>query len=58
MGQNIQFKFVTKDGVEHHCNISGVCTIFDAADEIRQSIVNGDLQVKLEDVVKIVDVPG
>ena len=58
MKENIQFMYVTRDGAEHPCNVSGVQTIFDAADELRQSIVNGDLDISLKDVIKIVDIPG
>ena len=58
MEQNIQFAFVTKDGVEHPVNIAGVCNIFDAAFEIASSILNGDLDVAPQDIVKIIDIPG
>ena len=58
MEQNLQFAFVTKDGVEHPVNIAGVCNILDAAFEIASSILNGDLDVAPQDIVKIVDIPG
>lgn len=58
MEQNIQFAFVTKDGVEHPVNIAGVCNILDAAFEIASSILNGDLDVAPQDIVKIIDIPG
>ena len=58
MEQNIQFAFVTKDGVVHPVNIAGVCNILDAAFEIASSILNGDLDVAPQDIVKIIDIPG
>ena len=58
MEQNIQFAFVTNDGVEHPVNIAGVCNILDAAFEIASSILNGDLDVAPQDIVKIIDIPG
>lgn len=56
--ENIQFKYVLKDGTEQEINIAGVRNIFEAADELRASITNGDTDFGLEDVVKIVDIPG
>lgn len=58
MEENIQFAFVTRDGVEHPVNIAGVCSILDAAFEIASSILNGDLQIDPQDIVKIIDIPG
>ena len=58
MEENIQFMYVTRDGAEYPINVGGVQSIFEAADELRSSIVNGDLDIKLTDVIKIVDIPG
>ena len=58
MNENIQYAFVTKDGKPHGINISGVCTILDAAFEIASSILNGDLDIDPADIVRIEDIPG
>ena len=58
MEENIRFAYTTRDGRRHEINVAGVQTIFDAADEVRQSIVNGDVDIKLGDVISIEDVEG
>ncbi len=55
--ENIQFLIVTKDGEEIACNVESA-NVFEAAEEILQSIRCGDIKVNAEDVVKIVDIPG
>lgn len=57
MEENIQFKAVLKDGTEIPINVKST-TIFQAAFEILESIALGDLKIKAEDVVKIIDIPG
>ena len=58
MEENITFEFVTRDGVCHPVNISGVCNILDASWEIASSIMNGDLDVDPDDIVEIRDIAG
>ena len=61
MEENIRFKFTCKDGSEFELNVAGVANIFEAADELRASITNGDYAdqgVTLWNVVSIVDVEG
>ena len=55
--ENIQFLIVTKDGEEIACNVKSA-NVFEAAEEILQSIRCGDIKVNAEDVVRIVDIPG
>ena len=57
MEENIQFMAVLKDGTKFKWN-SKATTIFQAAFELLESIAMGDLDVKPEDVVKIIDIPG
>ena len=56
--ENIRFAFTTKDGKEHEVNVAGVNTILDAAFEIASSILNGDLEIKPEDIIAIDDIAG
>lgn len=56
--ENIRFTFVTKDGTVHPINVAGVNTLLDAAMELISSILNGDTDIKAEDIVQITDVPG
>lgn len=55
--ENIQFAFVTRDGVEHTFNCHAT-TIFQAAFEILESIAVGDIEEDPGDIVKIIDIPG
>lgn len=56
--ENVQFAYVTRDGAVHPINVDGVQDILDAADEIGQSIKNGDLKIDPKDIIKIIDTPG
>lgn len=63
MGENIQYKIVTFAGAEVEVNISKADNIFEAAEEIRQSIAAGDIkiagvQIQIEDVAAIEDIEG
>lgn len=58
MDENIRFTFVTKDGTVHPINVAGVNTLLDAAMELISSILNGDTDIKAEDIVQITDIPG
>ena len=58
MKENIRFVFVTRDGQVHPINVSGVCTIFDAVAELQSSIMNGDMKIYPQDIIKIIDTPG
>jgi hypothetical protein len=55
--ENVQFAYVTRDGAVHPINVDGVQDILDAADEIGQSIKNGDLKIDPKDIIKIIDTP-
>ncbi len=57
MNENIQFAFETKDGTVYRLNVKAT-TIFQAANEILESIALGDLNVDPREIVKIVDIPG
>ena len=57
MNENIQFAFETKDGTVFRLNVKAT-TIFQAANEILESIALGDLNVDPREIVKIVDIPG
>ena len=58
MEENIRFAYVTRDGKVHPVNIAGVCSILDAAFEIASSILNGDLKIDPQEIVRIEDIPG
>ena len=57
MDENIQFKAVLKDGTEIPINARST-TIFQAAFEISEAIMLGDLNVDPRDIVAIIDIPG
>ena len=57
MEENIRFTVVLRSGTAIPCNVKSR-TVFDAAREIEESILAGDLKVRIEDVVAIVDIPG
>ena len=56
--ENIQFAYVTKDGVTHRFNTRGAINVFDAAHELSSSIMHGDIKVDPDTIVAIVDIPG
>ena len=56
--ENIQFMYITKDGVHHPCNIAGACNVIDAAFELASSILNGDLEIDPNEIVGIIDKEG
>lgn len=62
MEENIQYMAVTKTGYKFKCNVNAA-NIFEAAEEILQSINAGDLKingvpVQAEDIIRITDIPG
>ena len=63
MEKNIQYKIVTFAGADVEVNISKADNIFEAAEEIRQSIAAGDIKIagvpiQIEDVAGIEDIEG
>ena len=61
--KNIQYRIVLRDGETVDVNISNAKDIFDAAPEIKESILAGDVKrngipIKMEDVFGIEDIPG
>lgn len=57
MEENIQFKAVLKNGTEIPISVMST-TIFQAANELLESIALGDLKIDPRDIVKIIDIPG
>ena len=63
MEKNIQYKIVTFAGADVEVNICKADNIFEAAEEIRQSIAAGDIKIagvpiQIEDVAVIEDIEG
>ena len=61
--KNIQYRIVLRNGETVDVNIRNAKDIFDAAPEIKESILNGDVKrngisIKMEDVFGIEDIPG
>lgn len=61
--KNIQYRIVLRDGDTVDVNISNAKDICDAAPEIKESILAGDVKrngipIKMEDVFGIEDIPG
>ena len=56
--ENIQYAFITKDGVQHPFNAQGAANVFDATFELASSIMHGDITVEPDNVVAIMDIPG
>lgn len=61
--ENIQYQITTFSGAKVIVNVSKVDNIFEAAEEIQQSIAAGDIKingvpVKIEDVGVIEDIAG
>ena len=58
MEENIRFAYMTKDQQLHEMNVSGCCTLIDAVLELVQSMLNGDSDVKPEDIIQLTDIKG
>ena len=57
MEENIMFAYVTKDGRTHKINHPST-TIFEAANELLESIALGDMKIDPRNIVQIIDIPG
>ena len=55
--ENIQYAYITKDGVTHPFNAQGASNVFDAAFELASSIMHHDLEIDPDNIVAIVDLP-
>lgn len=55
--ENIRFAYVLRDGTKHEIEHPST-TIFEAANELMESIALGDLKIDPRDVVQITDIPG
>lgn len=55
--ENIQYGYVTVDGVIHAFNAQGARNVFDAAFELASSIMHGDITIDIDTIVAIVDIP-
>ena len=61
--ENIQYRIILKDGETIDVNIDNVSDVNGAKEEIKESILAGDIKrngvaVQMDDVVDIVDIPG
>ena len=57
MEENIRFAYVTKDGRTHEIDHPST-TIFEAANELLESIALGDTKIDPRNIVQIIDIPG
>ena len=55
--ENLQYGYITKDGVTHPFNAQGAANVFDAAFELASSIMHGDIQIDSDTIVAIMDLP-
>lgn len=55
--ENIQYAYITKDGVQHPFNAQGAANVFDAAFELASSIMHKDIEVDPDTIVAIMDIP-
>ena len=58
MEENIRYVFKTKDGEEHGISVSGAANLMDAIFEVASSIMHGELDVNVDDIVAFMDIPG
>ena len=61
--ENIQYRIILKNGQTIDVNVDGVADLKGAKEEIKESILAGDIKIKgtpiqLGDVADIVDIPG
>ena len=61
--KNIQYRIILKDGETIDVNIDNVSDVKGAKEEIKESILAGDIKrngvaVQMDDVSDIVDIPG
>ena len=55
---NIQYAYRTRDGELHPINVAGCHNVTDAVFEVVSSILNGDLDITVDDIVEYRDIPG
>ncbi len=58
MEENIRYVFKTKDGEVHEISVSGAANLMDAIFEVASSIMHGELDVNVDDIVAFMDIPG
>ena len=58
MEENIRYIFKTKDGEKHEISVSGAANLMDAVLEVASSIMHGELDVNVDDIVAFMDIPG
>ena len=63
VAENIQYRIILKDGETIDVNIDNVSDVEGAKEEIKESILAGDIKrngvaVQMDDVADIVDIPG
>lgn len=58
MKENIQYAYITADGVQHPFNAQGAANVFDATFELASSIMHGDIKIDPDTIVAIMDIPG
>ena len=56
--ENLQYGYITKDGITHPFNAQGAANVFDAAFELASSIMHKDIDVDPDTIVAIIDIPG
>lgn len=61
--ENIQYRIVTRSGEKIDVNVDNAGDLFDAAPEIKESILSGDIKIDgipihVEDVLAIEDTAG
>ena len=55
--ENLQYGYITKDGITHPFNAQGAANVFDAAFELASSIMHKDIEVDPDTIVAIMDLP-
>ena len=55
--ENLQYGYITKDGITHPFNAQGAANVFDAAFELTSSIMHKDIDVDPDTIVAIMDLP-
>ena len=58
MEENIRYVFKTKDGETHEISVSGAANLMDAIFEVASSIMHGELDVNVDDIIAFMDIPG
>ena len=58
MEENIRYVFKTKDWEKHEISVSGAANLMDAVFEVASSIMHGELNVNVDDIIAFVDILG